>query len=625
MELNGFQIEQWNVHGFDIKGKTTGKVYCTCPFCSHERKKKNDKCATAYLDTGYFKCNHCGEEGQLHSYKKNEQVKKYNKPEVKPILSPLSDNLTNYIQDTRKISVDALKALKIREAKEWMPQTKKEENCICFDYYLEGEVINVKYRDGKKHFKLFKGAEKIFYNLDNIATEKDCIIVEGEFDVLAFHTAGYSNCVSVPNGFNLQGNISLDYLDNYLNYFENKETIYLAVDNDEAGRKGEKELIRRLGADKVKLVNFEDCKDANDYLVKHGKEKLANLISLAKDVRMEGIFTANDVRESMLDSYNNGQKRGTTTYIEEIDPAWTWREGEVNLWTGYQNEGKSAMISQLCTIRAYWENAKVAVFSPENMPLDDFYTDIIEMFIGKSADPYYKNHYMSKEEFLEGMEFVTNNFFLIYPEKDFTIESIFERAKFLVKKSGIRTLVIDPYNTIEHRMKSGEREDLYISRFMAQLKRFAVEYDVSVHLVAHQLTARKNANDGNRYFKPDANNIKGGGTFADKADNVISIWRPNRAVDFKDTSVAFLSQKIKKQKLVGRPQEVTDIDFEIKSNRYLFNGTSPFSKIDADRLGIAYATPQEQIENYIPPRPENASLDQAFGSTVNDEDSDVPF
>jgi twinkle protein len=48
-------------------------------------------------------------------------------------------------------------------------------------------------------------------------------------------------------------------------------------------------------------------------------------------------------------------------------------------------------------------------------------------------------------------------------------------------------------------MNNGEREDLYISRFMSQLKRFAVEEDLSMNLVAHQLTARKNEKDDGRY------------------------------------------------------------------------------------------------------------------------------
>ena len=64
------------------------------------------------------------------------------------------------------------------------------------------------------------------------------------------------------------------------------------------------------------------------------------------------------------------------------------------------------------------------------------------------------------------------------------------------------------------------------------------------------------------------------------------IWRPNRAVDFSDKTVVFGSQKIKKQKLVGIPQEITDITFSIKEQRYYFNNFTPFTKIDETRRTI---------------------------------------
>lgn len=603
--INGFEVDEFNVYGIPTKAKTS-----TCPKCSQHRKKKNDKCASVFWDTGLLQCSHCGETIQMHTYKKKQTVKEYVKPVLSLLNSQFSDSFIKYMLEVRHISKNALNRLKIREAKEWMPQTKKEENCICFDYYLENELINVKYRDGRKNFKLYKGAEKIFYNLDAIATEKECVIVEGEFDVLSYATANVNNVVSVPNGFNLKGDtVNLDYLDNYTEYFETKTTIFIAVDNDEAGQKGQKELIRRLGAEKCKIVDFKDCKDANDYLIKYGATALKETLKNAKDVKIEGVFFVSDVKDSMLNSYRNGQKRGTTTYVDCIDKSWTWRGGEVNLWTGYQNEGKTLMLNQLCVIRAIKESSRVGIFSPENMPLDDFYNDIIEMYIGKSCDPYYTNNYMSEDEFQKGLQFCEDNFFLIYPEKDFKIESIFERAKYLIKKKGIRTLIIDPYNTVEHKMKSGEREDLYISRFMAQLKSFAVEYDLSINLVAHQLTARANDKDGGRYYKPSLNNIKGGGTFADKADNVLIVWRPNRALDFKDKEVIFASQKIKKQKLVGIPQDVTDIFFDVRSNRYVFQGQKP---LDAKTVNVSNELPKVSVFN-------------AFGEIDDTDPNDLPF
>ena len=536
----------------------------------------------------------------------------YIKP--KPVKIPdIDQKAIDYITG-RSISLNAIKRLKVRSQKEWMPQTQKEENCICFDYYLEGELINVKYRDGRKNFKLVKDAEKIFYNIDSIATLKECIIVEGEFDVLAYATANVNNVISVPNGFNLKGSINLDYLDEYIEYFDNKETIYIAVDNDSAGLHGQKELIRRLGAEKCKIVDFKDCKDANDYLIKYGDVALLDTLKSAKDVRIEGIFEVSDIKDSMLSGYRNGKVRGTTTYIPELDKAWSWRGGEVNVWTGYQNEGKSLALNQLCAIRAYWEKAKVAIFSPENFPLNDLFDDIIEMFIGKSSDPYYSNNYMSEDEYKAGLNFVQDNFFAIYPEADFKIDTIFERTKYLIKKKGIRTLIIDPYNVVEHKIKAGEREDLYISRFMAQLKRFAVDYDLSVNLVAHQNTPKKNENDSGRFFKPFLTNIKGGGTFADKADNVLTVWRPNRAINFRDTEVIIESQKIKKQRLVGVPQPVEGMTFDIRTNRYLINGVTPFTEIDLHRTGNVKPTQEA--------KPILISPEDAFDGIDRDE---IPF
>ena len=124
-------------------------------------------------------------------------------------------------------------------------------------------------------------------------------------------------------------------------------------------------------------------------------------------------------------------------------------------------------------------------------------------------------------------------------------------------------------------MRVGEREDLYISRFMSTLKAFAVKHDVELHLVAHQVTPT---------FKPDTNypepniyTIKGGGTFADKADNVLIIWRENRNTNPSDTLVAFISKKIKKQKLTGLPGRC-DFNFDRRRNRYTYGMVSPLDK-----------------------------------------------
>ena len=88
-------------------------------------------------------------------------------------------------------------------------------------------------------------------------------------DVLALREAGISNAISVPNGATLNSN-NLDYLDNCIDYFDDKTRIILAVDQDEPGQMLQRELVRRLGAEVCYLIDFNGNKDANDFLLEHG-------------------------------------------------------------------------------------------------------------------------------------------------------------------------------------------------------------------------------------------------------------------------------------------------------------------------------------------------------------------
>jgi twinkle protein len=546
-----------------------------CPRCKTLGKENwKDRCMSLNLTEGIYNCHKCGYNGTVKRIEKMSIV--YKQPS-KETLKTLTDKGRKFLND-RGITDEVINRNKIISS--------KDNKSVVFPYIKDGQLVNYKTRgiDGK-FFSQAKDAQPIIYNYDGVKGKDRIVICEGEFDSLSWEVAGFNAHTSVNMGAPNVGDKSIDKklecLTTCYDVFDEAKTIYIATDNDDNGRNLEQELIRRFGADKCRIVDFKPFKDANEVLINEGKESLLERIKIAKSPKVEGIFEVDDVVESMMDGFVNGQERGTTTYIPDVDKAWTWRMGEVNIWTGYQNEGKSLFLNQLSTIKAFHDGWKFGVFSPENMPMKDFFNDIAEMYIGKSADPYYQNNQMTKDEYFEAIEFVRRHFFLIYPRKNFNLDSIFERAKFLVRTKGIRSLIIDPYNTVQHKMYSGEREDLYISRFMSELKRFAIDNHISVNLVAHQVTPLKD--DSGRYYKPDVNRIKGGGTFADKADNVLFVSRPNRALDFSDTSVIFGSQKIKKQKLVGIPQEVENINFNIREQRYYFNGYTPFKEIDVLR------------------------------------------
>jgi len=611
-------INEFIAKGIEPKGNRKDQKVA-CPNCvSLGKTHIKDTCLSINIETGLYNCFKCGWKGcvapQDYVKKPYDIAPVYKKP-TKQNLTELSAVGLTYFE-SRGITQEVIKENKI--------VMTKDGNGIVFPYLRDGKLVNYKIRMiAEKKFFQAKEAEPIMFNLDRIKGQKEIIVCEGEFDSMSWEVAGHSNHTTVNQGAPNENDTNIDKklecITNCFDVFEQAELIYIAVDSDNNGIRLQKELIRRFGAEKCKLVDFKECKDANEYLIKHGTFELNLLLKDAKDVKVEGVFTLQDSFSSMMDGFKNGQKRGESTHIEAVDKAWKWRTGEVNLWTGYQNEGKSLFLNQLAVIKSYWDGDKFAVFSPENMPMDDFWNDLAEMYIGTTTDPHYGNLQMSEGDYLEAMGFIDKRFFVIYPENDFKIESIFKRVLYLIRKQGIRHLIIDPYNTIEHLMNPGEREDLYISRFISQLKRFAVENEISIHLVAHQLTARPNDKDGGRYFKPDLNKVKGGGTFADKVDNVLFVWRPNRAIDFRDNEVIFGSQKIKKQKLVARPCEVDRITFEFKENRYYFNGVCGFSPIDRDRKKTS---PEPELSKELP----RIELVDAFGEPyIDDEDENIPF
>ena len=285
-EINGYLIDQFNQYDLKV-GSTQG----ICPMCSEDRKPENKKakCASYDWERGLGTCHNCNTTFQLHTYnRKGSNEKEYVRPEMTKYLC-VKDKTQQWFE-SRGITQQTLDDLKVGQGLEYMPQTGKQENTIQFNYVIGNQLINVKYRDGRKNFKLYKGAEKIFYNINSVVGYDSCVITEGEMDVLALHEAGVKNAISVPNGATLSHN-NLDYLDNCIDYFDDKTKIILALDTDDPGLALRAELVRRLGAETCYLVDFEDCKDANEYLIKYGKEKLKQVISKARSYPLENVTT----------------------------------------------------------------------------------------------------------------------------------------------------------------------------------------------------------------------------------------------------------------------------------------------------------------------------------------------
>lgn len=533
IEINGFLIDQFNQYKLE-EGKSQG----ICPLCSNDRKAKNEKakCAMYDWDRGIGTCMNCSKTFQLHTYKrKGSSEKAYVRPTAPVNTTAPSTKIVEWFKD-RAISEETLKELGVTEGPEFMPQTGKNENAIHFNYFMGDQLINVKYRDGRKNFKLYKGAEKVFYNINSIVGYEYCIIVEGEMDVLALHEAGITNAISVPNGATLNTN-NLEYLDNCIDYFEDKQKIIIAVDSDAPGQALQSELVRRLGSETCYIASFEDCKDANEYLIKYGKEALSQRISRAKPVPLENVTTFRDIEDEVTDFVRNGFKPGFQIGLENFDSIFSTYTGQFITVTGIPSSGKSDFVDQM--VIGYNANYgwKTAYASPENSPT---YLHAHKL-MRKTWQGMPGVEDIKTDKWNQVADHVNDNYFFIDMER-YTLDSVLRKGAELVKRKGIKCLVIDPFNKVRDMNAESADVNAYTLEYLTKIEIFAKKYDVLVMIVAHPTKMYKDSSG--KIEEPTMYNIKGGGEWYDASYHGLLVHR-----NYEDKTVKVKVLKCKFQNL----------------------------------------------------------------------------
>lgn len=514
--------------GIDTRGKTAGQVKCLCPRCSHLRKKRHEPCLSVDLDAGLYHCFNpeCGWSGKLGG-----DPDSYGSIPRPPIASPppvyTRPDYTPQDGAPDPAAVRFLTERGITRAVWERNRIGHANGAIAYPYFRDGAVVNVKHRGRGKRFWLEPGAELLLYGTDDIRADEPLVWVEGEMDKLAVEVAGTLPCVSPPNGAP-----SLT-AKNYARHFAYLETQaealagptrhIIAVDNDAAGRALQDELVRRLGPEQCWLVTWPDgCKDANEVLTAHGAAALAACLAAARPVPVEGVYEVNDLRAAVHSLYEHGLPGGVHPGSERLARHYRPAPGQWTIVTGIPSHGKSTFIDWLIAGIARKHGWQFAVCSPENQPLERHIASIAALWQGKpfGLGPHER---MTIAELDEALDALQGHFTFLLPPESFAIDSVLDLARATVYRRGIRGLVIDPWNELEHGRPSGQREDEHISEVLTKIRRFARKYGVHVWLIAHPRTLVKDKNE--TYPVPTLYDISGGSQFRNKADMGLSIWR----------------------------------------------------------------------------------------------------
>lgn len=620
----------WAELGFTSLSKNVGKEYATCPQCSHNRKKKRLKCVTINHTTGWADCHHCEAIFRLGTAKEEyirndapalhtQGQKLYDIPKMPPLPSENDSNLQRMYGyfAKRKISIPTLQAMQIQTANVWIQgnsieidgkiHTTKDaiQNAVMFPYFRDSILVNTKYRSATKAFRLEKGAELILYNFDILYTDiKTLIITEGEIDCLSFLECGIKNVVSVPNG--AAKNPNLSYLDSANELLNQIGCIIIATDNDKAGELLAEELIRRLGREKCKRAVYpEGCKDANEVLCKFGADELIALTQKATDIEIPGILSSEIVIKQAADLYDNGYPKVYPIKINGFDNLFNFNLGEVTIFTGGANAGKTTFVNECLQRLNFYYGFKAGILSWEQQPVGGHLGRILQKYYGKSF--FTPNIYqtgmerMTKEEFNLGAKYYTDNFkFFDCRGAIYTVKDICNMARELVKKYGINILYIDPFTHIDRSIKPHSVSDTdYISIIMVTLTNLAKELKIHIILVAHPTKLRTL-----KYLYVDAKgqeqvvyfggkgDINGSANFDNTADNIIAVGRH----PISHNPLIFV-EKIRYQDYVGSIGEC-ELIYDRKTTRYNDLNLQSSCNYKTNDTRTAYATGNNFDDGY---------------------------
>lgn len=281
----------------------------------------------------------------------------------------------------------------------------------------------------------------------------------------------------------------------------------------------------------------------------------------AQEAKKPKLLQLTSMNAKVAALYDRGLPPGDRTGWPSVDQHYTVLPGQFTLITGWPGSGKSewldAMLINLCK-----QDWKIAMFSPENQPVELHLTKLLEKVVGK---PFGRGptERMTKAEAEKGLALLDQWFGFIEPptEDALTAQEVIEAAAPFLLKSAKRGLVIDPWNELEHWRPSNLSETEYISKTLSYIRNWARKTGVHVWIVAHPQKMRRE-NGELPVPKPDM--VSGSQHWWNKADNAIAVWRDLSKPDSREVQIHVHKIRFKH---VGRPGLVT-LDYDRVTGRY---------------------------------------------------------
>mmetsp|Transcript_1495 Transcript_1495/g.4334 ORF Transcript_1495/g.4334 Transcript_1495/m.4334 type:complete len:385 (-) Transcript_1495:1518-2672(-) len=287
-------------------------------------------------------------------------------------------------------------------------------------------------------------------------------------------------------------------------------------------------------------------KDANDVLLLDGPELLQAYIDCAEEYPIRGLFRLSEYWGEIYKYYHvhMGDDSGVSTGWNCLDEYYKIVPGELSIVTGVPNSGKSEWLDALVLNLAESHGWTFAMCSMEKNAKDH----TRQLLEKRMRQPFFDLPYagsvprMSWSDVEAGIGWLEERIFLIrYEDNELpSVDWVLDLARAAVLRHGIRGLIIDPYNELDHQRPPSMTETEYVSQMLSKLKRFAQHHGCHVWFVAHPKQMRDWKGEA-----PNLYDISGSAHFINKADCGIVVHRNRDAEKGSLNEAKILVRKVR--------------------------------------------------------------------------------
>lgn len=419
--------------------------------------------------------------------------KSFSLEKVQLLQKGLNEKSIDYLQRERGLSTETIENFKLGY--------DEEKDAISIPHFKRGEVVSIKYRflnsENEKRYGTEKGGQNWFFNEDgiNVAREKGGILVtEGEFDAMSAWQSGFKNVIGV-NGSDATGT--------WVENLQSIPKIYLAYDNDLAGKRGSKKFAERLGTDKCFEVSLEE-KDLNDFFKVKNADELKRLLREAKPFYKYQFQGISDIIENFR---NNHSDKIVSQYVPYVKFEKDWL---VTVSAG-TNVGKTSYVLNIANEMT--NKGVPTLIMPFEGGIDFVGKRFLQVKFNKTEEDF--EHTMPSEwsEIIESC--IKTPVYFTTPKRQ-EITDTMKKAKLLFDT---QIVIVDHLDYLVRNVQGNRSEE--IANTLQELKRFAEENKILVVVVSH--VRKMDVGGASLKRKPTLNDLKGSSSIEQDSQVVIML------------------------------------------------------------------------------------------------------